>query len=408
MTSVFDYLCLRKPRLDYISPPICCDFSGSGAPVIVLDPFGRILAPTGFILGGEGNLQLSWDIYPGALCFNIYQAVDDNQPDGPYVLIAECIENNFFQLPETEVYKVTAITREGESEFSGPITVTGGGGGGGGGCPAETGVDTPCDLGTDENTFLGTISITADDSAETQFFAVVDRGQYKVVYDGGAYKFDGNPDPGFFRIQSYAAKWPDGSTDYFDQFGDCNDATIAGVEACVPIGKTITDFTEGGSLGIQFDDGGLAADYSGGTTPTFSAFKIKSYPAFPDKVRIVSYTPTFFPFSASCAAALDSAQPVWDGSFPTQTIDVPFVFTWRDVTSPSIQGKDAFFLRVTYTQSHPTNSTGCGWRIDIALNGVDLWVGFKGVGTSPVGRYYRSVTTPGCATGPECLEIESY
>lgn len=372
----------------------------------MLDPFGRILAPTGFILGGEGNLRLSWDIYFGALCFNIYQAVDDNNPEGPYVIIAECVENNFFQLPGPGTYKVTAITREGESEFSGAIVVTGGGGGGG--CPAETGVDTPCDLGTPENTALGTIAITADDSPETQFFATVDHGQYKIVYDGGAYKFEGNPDPGFFRIQSYNALWTDSSTDPFDQFGDCNDATIAGVEACVPIGKTITNFCGPGQIGIQFTNGGTAADYSGGTTPTFSAFKIKSYPTMPAQIRIVSYTPTFFPFSVDCEAAMDSAQPVWDGTFPTQDIDVPFVFEWRNFTSPSIQGKDAFFLRVQYFFSHPTNSTGCGWRLDVALNGVDLWVGFKGVGTSPVGRYYRSVTTPGCATGPDCLEIESY
>lgn len=131
MLSVFEYLCLRKPKLDYISPPICCDFSGSGGPVIVLDPFGRILAPTGLILGGDGGLTLTWDAYPGALCFNIYQAVDENNPDGEYVIIAECVEGNSFQLPPDgpPFFRVSAITPEGESELSTFVQRTGGGGG---------------------------------------------------------------------------------------------------------------------------------------------------------------------------------------------------------------------------------------------------------------------------------------
>lgn len=127
MNSVFHYLCLRKPRLDYISPPICCDFSGSGSPVIVLDPFGRLTAPSGVILSGDGNLTLSWNPYPGALCFNIYQAVDPNQPDGEYVIIAECVEGNSFQIPGDGSFKVSAITQDGESELSNRITRTGGG-----------------------------------------------------------------------------------------------------------------------------------------------------------------------------------------------------------------------------------------------------------------------------------------
>lgn len=129
MNSVFEYLCLRKPRLDYVSPPICCDFSGSGFPVIVLDPFGRLVAPTGLILSGDGNLTLSWDPYFGALCFNIYQAVDENNLDGEYVIIAECVEGNSFQLPEPGGYRVSGITVDGETELSTPIRATGGGGG---------------------------------------------------------------------------------------------------------------------------------------------------------------------------------------------------------------------------------------------------------------------------------------
>lgn len=132
MTTIFEYLCLRRPRLDYVCPPFCeNDFSGSGGPVIELDPFGRLRGPTGLILSGEGGLTLSWDDYPGALCFNIYQAVDENNPDGEYVIIAECVEGPPFQIPSSgpRFFKVSAITPEGESELSDSVERTGGGGG---------------------------------------------------------------------------------------------------------------------------------------------------------------------------------------------------------------------------------------------------------------------------------------
>lgn len=412
MNSVFEYLCLRKPRLDYISPPICCDFSGSGFPVIVLDPFGRLVAPTGLILGGDGNLTLSWDPYFGALCFNIYQAVDENNPDGEYVIIAECVEGNSFQLPEPGSYRVSVITPEGESELSPPITATGGVGPPVP-CPPETGTDTPCDLGTDVDIDLGTRSIapTHYDDVQVNSWGTVDAGNYAVSYGGGAYKFDGNPDPGDFRIQGYHIRWTDSSTDYFDQFGTCNEPSEAQVEACVPVGAEITHITGGGTISLEFDNGGGPELYSGGTTPQFSLHQTKSYPSFPDRVRIKNYHANFFSLGGTCLTAFDSTDPTWDGTFPTKSISPPTAFTWRNLDTLSLQGKLVFDLRVTFAQNHPTNSTGCGWRIDIIVDGPSnsiAWRGFKGVGTTPVGRYYRATTNPGCSAGPDCLEIESY
>lgn len=129
MNSALDILFLRRPRLRYVSPGVCeASFSGSGSPLIVLDALARGLGPTGLILGGSGGFRLSWNNYPGALCFSVYKAVDELQPFGAYVLIAECITDNFIDLDSfgPGTYRVTAITEEGESEPSEPITFGGG------------------------------------------------------------------------------------------------------------------------------------------------------------------------------------------------------------------------------------------------------------------------------------------
>lgn len=121
---------MRRPRLRYVSPGVCeASFSGSGTPLIILDALARGLGPTGLVLGGSGGFQLSWNNYPGALCFSVYKAVDELDPFGPYVLIAECITDNFIDLDSfgPGVYRVTAITEEGESDPSDPIVVEGAG-----------------------------------------------------------------------------------------------------------------------------------------------------------------------------------------------------------------------------------------------------------------------------------------
>lgn len=129
MNSALDILWLRRPSLNYVCPGVCeAAFSGSGFPIIFLDAFVRLLGPSGLVLGGTGGFMLSWNNYPGALCFSVYKAVDELQPFGEYVLIAECITDNFIDLntfgPGT--YRVTAITPEGESDPSLPFVVGGG------------------------------------------------------------------------------------------------------------------------------------------------------------------------------------------------------------------------------------------------------------------------------------------
>ncbi len=126
MNTVLDPLFLRRPKIDYLSPGICeATFSSTGSPVIILPDFHRRRGPTGlFITGSFGHRRLHWDAYPDALCYNVYMAdcVEGVDPlTLPYHLIAECVSENFLDLPDEGCYRVSAITLEGESDLSDPI-----------------------------------------------------------------------------------------------------------------------------------------------------------------------------------------------------------------------------------------------------------------------------------------------
>jgi len=140
MNTIFDFLCLRKPKFEYVCPPLC-EFSASGFPIIVLNPFSKGKV-TGLVLGGVGNFRLSWNAFPGALCYTIYRATTSD-PFGPYTIVAECVNGN----PECPTcppgddphiditpfgegcYRVSAITEDGESDLSDPVCSPGTGGG---------------------------------------------------------------------------------------------------------------------------------------------------------------------------------------------------------------------------------------------------------------------------------------
>jgi hypothetical protein len=127
MNSTIDVLFLRRPKIDYISPPVCeVTFSSSSGPVIVLNPLTPLGFPTGLILGGVGGVFLFWNSYPGALCYSVYRS---NTATGTYVIVAECIENPPLDLTPfgPGFYVVTAITPDGESPPSPPIHFFGAG-----------------------------------------------------------------------------------------------------------------------------------------------------------------------------------------------------------------------------------------------------------------------------------------
>lgn len=127
-----DVLCLRRPKINYVSPPVCeAIFSGSGIPIIILEPFNLLTKITGIVVIRDGNTRIiSWPAYPGAVCYNVYQ----QQEDGSYLLIAECIEDTTITLPQGRPIIITPITPDGEGDLSDPVDINGGDGGGGSGC----------------------------------------------------------------------------------------------------------------------------------------------------------------------------------------------------------------------------------------------------------------------------------
>lgn len=118
MNTVWEILYLRQMALHYVAPPICeVIFSGSSSPIIVLSELaiGKV---TGLVLGGAGGFTLSWNAFPGALCYNVYFIGGDNIA----VPLAQCIPGPFVLPPNGpgEVV-VTPITLEGEGPPSDPI-----------------------------------------------------------------------------------------------------------------------------------------------------------------------------------------------------------------------------------------------------------------------------------------------
>jgi hypothetical protein len=86
-----------------------------------LNPLTPQSFPTGLVLGGEGSFFLSWDAYPGALCYSVYKA-DTSDPFGSYTIIAECIPNPPFNIEPFGFgcYRISAITANGETPLSLP------------------------------------------------------------------------------------------------------------------------------------------------------------------------------------------------------------------------------------------------------------------------------------------------
>lgn len=150
MNTVWDILYLRRPVLNYVSPPVCeVIFSGSSNPVIVLSerPIGQV---TGLVLGGFGNFRLSWNAFPGALCYNVYRLSGEDV----YEILAQCVPDTFFDLIDSGTYVVTPITLEGEGPISDPIIFNSGGGGG----TSTVNVVASCPQ-TSRNGFPGTFMI---------------------------------------------------------------------------------------------------------------------------------------------------------------------------------------------------------------------------------------------------------
>ncbi len=126
-----EVLYARRPKLNYVSPAVCeAVFSSTSFGELVLEALPTKPAITGSIWGWtpEGGFELTWNNYPGALCYSVYRLNDANDPLGDYTLIAECISDPKYKPYEWEVlpynggcYLITAVTAEGETPIGEPI-----------------------------------------------------------------------------------------------------------------------------------------------------------------------------------------------------------------------------------------------------------------------------------------------
>lgn len=127
MTTVLDILLLRRPKLDYVCPPICeVLFSATGTPIIVLDPILHPTGPTGLVRGGVGHNFLTWNNYPGEVCHSLYYATDPD-PSSPYNLISECVPANSISVCSPGWFKLSVNTPDGESPLTSPYYSAGDG-----------------------------------------------------------------------------------------------------------------------------------------------------------------------------------------------------------------------------------------------------------------------------------------
>lgn len=106
----------RKIPFVYVSPPVCdYIFSASSSTEIFLNTRSPAGAITGFsITFVDGIYRLSWDTYPGALCYTVYKLVDELDPFSNYVAVVECVTDNFYDTTDPGAYQVVPITPEGE------------------------------------------------------------------------------------------------------------------------------------------------------------------------------------------------------------------------------------------------------------------------------------------------------
>ena len=430
MRGVWDILYARQPIINYVAPPVCeVIFSGSGQPIIVLsqNPVGKV---TGLVLGGSGGFRLSWNIFPGAICYNIYYINGANVA----MILAQCVSDPFYDLPEgldPGNIVVTPITPEGEGEPSDPIPYPSGGGGG---CSEEPGDPAPegpeaFSIPVDEMT-LDPIPIEREDMvfiptlidpvetniAYKEFEGDYPPGHYNFAYAGGfisrqnpfandgvAGIYYGGDDNNVIGSASYLIN---GIFEINPPFGGPFGSGISytGMDAAEIEAQMEAYFnTPGDEKEWKYDqrhenDGGkiyaaFLRDFVDYDPPYFSPtdfefvitlVQVDGLIQQPRKIRIQAWNIIKSNFPANI-------RDLWDGTFQTRSVYTETSVVWIAPPSGGFPGATVF-----YTQAHPTAPNGCGWVIHI---GSIYWTGYKKVGDQPTGIYNQSsVVAPGCVT----------
>lgn len=287
------------------------------------------------------------------------------------------------------------------------------------GCPAETGNPVPEDLILPENTPIATITPDPFIATHTDNFEASSlEGEYTLTYTSGAYKEDDNPHPGEWKFNGYEAIWDSGGgglnyTDYFSP------TSQAAVEAQVPTPFSIDFFHTGGFIAIKFTRFGVATNPTAGSpNPTFSLTRTGTLIPQPTQLRIVDIATVESTFDG-CTVCEASSGDVWDGTIPDRQFWSPGSLGYESTSGTTFANRRFRFASVDYITNHPTSVGGRGFRVEIycKLDGFNSnilqWRGLKGVGDTPVGRYYRDPNFVTCSElgntdGPDCLELEEY
>lgn len=145
----------------------------------------------------------------------------------------------------------------------------------------------------------------------------------------------------------------------------------------------------GGTMRIVSDS---APSFTPQTNIVLTLLQLAGQIPQPRKILISDYA------SKSAELADQSAATAWDGAFPTRSTYSGSFLQWDAASSGNFGGALA-----KYTMAHPTSANGKGWQLDIYSAGMILmWRGFKAVGDTSIGVYYKDLTTtpvgPGCMT----------
>lgn len=436
----FDFLKVYTGRalpFRHVSPAVCeGDFSSTGSPMISLLPLLGPNAPSGLVMTPHGEyFRLGWGVYPGAICYSVYKAVDEEEPFGQYTLIAECITDNYLDLDDTydgAWVRVQAITPEGAGPLSDPILVPGGAGGD---CVADEGDPAPS----------GVNAFDITEEKEWLTFTVVDAeivAPYEGLPNSRTFEISGDYPPGHYDLEYVSGfRWDpvigpegcepgsfSGSVSLYGLADDVCNTVAHGLYVppsgeiinaggwssdCQAVPEDLEAQIAAGLFGQRWahvaqhgNDGGVFKvvfdDYYPGIVD------IQNYPDFPLVLKLIQVDgcipqprklrvqlwdtkKTLFP---------DDVANNWDGNFPTRTTYTSTECLWTAPAAGEFEGATVY-----YTQTHPTAENGCGWVCEVRRGGVVYWKGYKEKNDTGEGNYLRA---SGFFYGPACMFVEFY
>lgn len=375
MNTVWDILYARRPVLNYVSPPVCeVIFSGSSNPIIILSEplIGRV---TGLAYGGFGGFQLTWNAFPGAICYNVYFIGGDNVA----VILAQCVDGTSFVIPDDlgdgEIV-VTPVTLEGEGPPSEPIPAPTGGGGGG---TSTVTVDAPCML-TSRETFPGQFRI-AREEGDTM-------GNLTVNFTLSGTAVNGVD----FVAIPLSATIPDGM--------DFVLVPIEVIESVLLLEKTVT---------LTLSE---ALNYAVGT-PNSAMVMLR-----PPLMRIVDYGSVTAPLFVPPTEAPDSDKCEWDGTFNLQEGPFPSgesFYYWADATGnfvyPEASVQDKVLWRAHISGPRNTTEDPQTWFLSVfytAGAATVIWWGYKLGGATAAGTYTAWPEPPEISDTRATVEVELF